>query len=145
MLLVSSGAFTIVRMDKLEITPWVALCLLKPGIGILTPALIIVLEPAVGSCHYHQLRQRFGQHAQVLLAGFEPLLSPFLLLNIGAGAKPLDELALGIFERLCSDQEPAIRSGRAIAQALFHFIRPACLDGVLPPRLDAWPVIRMNT
>src|SRR5260370_31087880 len=32
-----------------------------------------------------------------------------------------------------------------MAQALFHFIRPAGLDGVLPPRLDAWPVIWMDT
>ncbi len=62
-------------------------------------------------------------------------------MNIGAGANVFQDRALRIFERHGFDKEPAIGSSRAMAQALFHFIRPAGLDGVLPPRLDAWPVI----
>src|SRR6266851_5162435 len=135
--------FIILRMQ--ELTPSMALELLKSGMRILTIALITVVKTVICSRGPHQLRQRLGQHAQVLLAGFELLLRSFLLLDIGAGAKPLDDLALGIGERLCSDQEPAIVTGRAMAQALFCFIRPAGLDGPLPHRQDALPVIRMRT
>src|SRR5438034_6358488 len=139
----SHNTFIILRMQ--ELTPSMALELLKSGMRILTIALITVVKTVNWSSGPHQLRHRFGQHMQVLLAGFELLLRSFLLLDIGAGAKPLDDLALGIFERLCSDQEPAIATGRAMAQAQFRFIWPAGLDGALPPRLDAWPVIGMDT
>ncbi len=132
----------ILRMQ--ELTPAMALQLLKRGMRILTIALITVVQTVIWSRGPHQLRHRFGQHAQVLLAGFELLLRSFLLLDIGAGAKPLDDLALGIFERLCSDQEPAIVSGRAMAQALFCFIGPAGLEGTLPYPQGALLVIRVD-
>src|SRR5215831_6795665 len=119
-----------------ELTPSMALQLLQSGMRILTIALITVVKTVIWSSGTHQLRHRFGQHAQVLLAFFELLLRSFLLLNIGAGAKPLHDLALGVCERLCSDQEPAICSGRAMAQAQFRFIWPAGLEGALPPRQD---------
>src|SRR3989442_411489 len=139
----SQNPFSLLRMQ--ELTPSMALELLKSGMRILTIALITVVKTVIWSSGPHQLRHRFGQHAQVLLAFFELLLSPFLLLNIGAGANVFQDRALRIGERHGFDKEPAIGSGRAIAQALFHFIRPACLDGVLPPRLDARPVIWMDT
>src|SRR5258708_13593885 len=93
MLYESSGAFTIVGMDELEISPSVALCLLNREPGVVMPVLVRVLVPAVGSCHHHQLRQRFGQHPPVLLAFFELLLVPFLLVDVCGSAKPLDDLA----------------------------------------------------
>src|SRR5258708_9833870 len=90
MLSKSDRTFSILRMQ--ERTPSIALELLKSGMRILTIALITVVKTTIWPCRPHELRHRFGQHAPVLLAGFELLLSPFLLLNIGAGAKPLDDL-----------------------------------------------------
>src|SRR5258706_16230893 len=139
----SERTFSLLRMQ--ELTPSIALQLLQSGMGILTIALITVVQTVIGSRGPHQLGHRFGQHTQVLLAFFETLLRSLLLLNIGAGAKPLHDLALGICERHCSVQEPAILSGRAIAQAHFPFIRPAGLEGALPHRPDASPVIGMHT
>src|SRR5260221_204036 len=83
--------FRSLRMQ--ELTPSMALKLLKSGMRIRTIALITVVETVIWSSGPHQLRHRFGQHAPLLLAGLEPLLSPFLLLNIGVGAKPLGDLA----------------------------------------------------
>src|SRR5262249_61021297 len=122
MLQVNSAAFPIIGMDELEMSPWVALDVLKREPGVVTPALVYILILAVGSSHPHELRHRLGQHTQALLAFFELLFCSLLLLDIGAGANPLHDLALGVFERLCSDQEPAIVPGRTLAQALFHFI-----------------------
>ncbi len=68
-----------------------ALELLKSGMCILTIALITVVKTVIWSSGPYQLRHRFGQHAQVLPAFFEPLLSPFLVLDVGAGAKPLHD------------------------------------------------------
>src|SRR5437879_9605974 len=99
MLPVSSCAFTIVGMDELEISPLVALCLLDREPGVVMPALVRVLVLAVGSCHHHQLWQRFGQYPPVLLAFFELLLRPFLLVDIGARAKPLEDLTCFITHR----------------------------------------------
>src|SRR5258708_36100729 len=86
----SQNTFSLLRMQ--ELTPSMALELLKSGMRIRTIALITVVQTVIGSRGPHQLRHRFGQHAQVLLAGFEPLPRPFLLVDIGAGAKPLDDL-----------------------------------------------------
>src|SRR5260221_11624461 len=139
----SQNPFSLLRMQ--ELTPSMALELLRRGTSIVITSVIPVLKPVIWSRGPHELWHRFGQHAPILLAFFELLLSPFLLLNIGAGANVFQDRALRIGERHGFDKEPAIGSGRAIAQALFHFIRPACLDGVLPPRLDARPVIWMDT
>src|SRR5258708_32246296 len=97
-------------------TPSMALELLKSGMRILTIALITVVKTVIWSSGPHELRHRFGQHAQVLLAGFEPLLSPFLLLNIGAGANVFQDRALGICERHGFDKEPAVGCSRATSQ-----------------------------
>src|SRR5258708_6251371 len=93
----SQNTFSLLRMQ--ELTPSMALELLKSGMRILTIALITVIKTVIWSSGPHQLRHRFGQHAPVLLAGFEPLLRPFLLVDIGARAKPLDELACFITYR----------------------------------------------
>src|SRR5260221_8811533 len=137
------GVLIILRVQKLA--PSMAQCLFGGGTTIVIPTVIPVLKQGIWSRCPHELWYRFGQHAPILLAFFELLLSPFLLLNIGAGANVFQDRALRIGERHGFDKEPAIGSGRAIAQALFHFIRPACLDGVLPPHLDARPVIWMDT
>src|SRR5258706_4348288 len=139
----SQNPFSLLRMQKL--TPSMALELLKSGMRILTIALITIVQTVIWSSGPHELRHRFGQHMPVLLAFFELLLGPFLLLNIGAGANVFQDPALRICERHGFDQEPAISSARASTKALFRFIRPAGLDGVLPLRLDTWPVIRMDT
>ncbi len=83
--------FSILRMH--ELTPSMALELLKSGMRILTTALITVVKTVIWSSGPHQLRHRFGQHAPVLLAFFELLLGSLLVLNIGTGANPLDDLA----------------------------------------------------
>src|SRR5258706_247923 len=87
----SQNTFSLLRMQ--ELTPSMALELLKSGMRILTIALITVIKTVIWSSGPHELRHRFGQHAQVLLAGFELLLRSFLVLNISAGAKPLGNLA----------------------------------------------------
>src|SRR5258707_2776174 len=139
----SHNTFCILRMQ--ELTPSMALELLKSGMRILATALITVVKTAIWRRRPYELRHRFGQHTQVLLAGFEPLLRSFLVIDIGAGANIFEDRALLIFERHGLHQEPAIRSGRALAQALFRLIGPACPDGALPHRQDALPVIRMRT
>src|SRR5260370_30700988 len=128
-----------------ELTPSMALELLKSGMRILATALITVAKTAIWRRRPYELRHRFGQHTQVVLAGFEPLVRSFLVIDIGAGANIFEDRALLIFERHGLHQEPAIRSGRALAQALFRLIGPACPDGALPHRQDALPVIRMRT
>src|SRR5258708_6394315 len=90
MLSKSERTFSLLRMQ--ELTPSIALELLKSGMRILTIALITVVKTTIWPCRPHELRHRFGQHAPVLPAFFEPLFGSFLLLNIGAGAKPLDDL-----------------------------------------------------
>src|SRR5258708_22558606 len=88
-----SVASTIVGMDELEMSPSVALCLLKREPSVVTPAPVRVLELAVGTPRPHQLRHRFGQHPPVLLAFFDFLFSLFLVLDVNSGAKPFDDLA----------------------------------------------------
>src|SRR5258708_36669744 len=145
MLYERSCTFTIVGMEELEISPSVVLYSLNREPGVVTPALVRVLVLAVGSCHHHQLRQRFGQHAPVLLTGFELLFGSFLVLDVGAGAKPVQGHALCISLRHASSKKPAIRSACAVLQAMFHFIGHACLDGGLPHIPYTLLVIRMHT
>jgi len=98
MLPVRSVAFLIIRMDELQIRSCVlvVLHLLKCEAGVVTPVLVHILVPAVGSYHPHELRQRFGQHVQALPACFELLLRPFVLLDIGVGPHPVQDRALCI-------------------------------------------------
>src|SRR5437588_1914882 len=107
----SHYTFNILRMH--ELPPSIALQLLKSGMRIFTIVLITVVQTAIGSRCPDELRYRFGQHAPVLPAFFELLLRPFLLLNIGAGANPVQDRALSISLRHASDQKPAIRSACA--------------------------------
>src|SRR5258706_15630462 len=126
----------IVGVDGLE--PAVPLGLLGGHGGIVTPSSVTVVTRAIGAYHPDKLGNGIDQDTQFVFG----LL---FVMNIGAGANVFQDRALGIGERHGFDQEPAIVSARAIAQALFRFIRPACLDGVLPHCLDAWPVIGMET
>src|SRR5260370_16897327 len=128
----SQNTFSLLRMQ--ELTPSMALELLKSGMRILTIALITVVKTVIWSSGPHELRHRFGQHAPVLLAGFELLLSPFLLLYIGAGANIFEDRTLRICERHGFDKEPPIASALPLPHPLFHFIPPSSLHGHLPPR-----------
>src|SRR5258708_29571929 len=65
------GVLIIVRVQKLA--PSMAQCLFGGGATIVIPTLIPVLNQAIWSSCPHELRQRFGQHTPVLLAGFELL------------------------------------------------------------------------
>src|SRR5258708_5863498 len=132
----SERTFIILRMQ--ELTPSIALELLKSGMGIVTPAPVTVFNRAIGAYHPDKLGNGIDQDTQFVFG----LL---FVMNIGAGANVFQDRALRICERHGFDKEPAIGSGRAIAQALFHFIRRAGFGGVLPHRLDAWPVIGMET
>src|SRR5258706_7553 len=93
----SERTFSILRMQ--ELTPSIALQLLQSGMGIRTIALITVVQTVIWSSGPHELRHRFGQHAPVLPAGFELLLRPFLLVDVSAGTKPLNDLACFIAYR----------------------------------------------
>src|SRR5258708_31207913 len=88
-----SDAFTIIGMNELEISPSVALELLKRESEVVTPALVHILVQVVWALRPHQLWHRFGQHTPVLLAFFELLLLSFLVLDVGTGAKPSGNLA----------------------------------------------------
>src|SRR5258707_501549 len=138
----SHHTFSLLRMQ--ELTPSMALELLKSGMRILTIALITVVKTVIWSSGPHQLRHRFGQHTPVLLTGFEPLLRLFLLLDVSAGAKPFQDRALSILVRRSSRQEPAIVSGRAMLDAILHFIRRAGLNGALPRSQGAFAVIGVD-
>src|SRR5260370_37621565 len=94
-----SGAFPIIGMDERERSPSLALHVLNRDPEVVTPALVHILVQAVGARRPHQLWHRFGQHTPVLLAGFELLLGSFLVVDVGAGAKPLDDLACFITYR----------------------------------------------
>src|SRR5260221_403012 len=96
----SQNTFSLLRMQ--ELTPSMALELLKSGMCILTIALITVVKTVIWSSGPYQLRHRFGQHAPVLPAFFELLFSPFLFFNNGAGAKPFDH-----FLRFIPPRRPA--------------------------------------
>src|SRR5258708_11566442 len=89
--------FSILRMH--ELTPSMALELLKSDIRILKVAPTTIGKTGIWSSASQQLRHGFGQHAPVLLAGFELLLGSLLVLNIGTGANPFDDLAGFIFHR----------------------------------------------
>src|SRR5258706_7404876 len=93
----SHHTFSLLRMQ--ELTPSMALELLKSGMRILTIALITVVQTVIWSSGPHELRHRFGQHPPALLAGFELLLRPFLLVDVSAGTKPLNDLACFIAYR----------------------------------------------
>src|SRR5258707_10812787 len=82
----SQNTFSLLRMQ--ELTPSMALKLLKSGMRILTIALITVVKTVIWSSGPHQLRHGFGQHMQVLLAGFEPLLRPFPVIDVSGGGQP---------------------------------------------------------
>src|SRR5260221_14643968 len=97
MLSKSHRTFSILRMQ--ERTPSIALELLKSCMRILTIVLITVVKATIWPGRPHELRQCFGQHAPVLLAGFDSLFSPFLVLDIGAGTKPPDDLTCFITYR----------------------------------------------
>src|SRR5437016_2160000 len=104
----SHHTFSLLRMQ--ELTPSMALELLKSGMRILTIALITVVKTVIWSSGPHQLWHRFGQHAPVLLAGFEPLLRSFLVIDVGAGANPFQGGSLRILVRHGSRQKPTIGS-----------------------------------
>src|SRR5690349_5537884 len=82
-----SVAIPIIGMENREIRPLVALYLLKRQPGVVTPALVRVLEMSIGSFRPYHLRHCFGQHTPVLLTGFDSLFSLFLLIDVSAGAK----------------------------------------------------------
>src|SRR5258708_38739935 len=63
------GVLRIVRVQKLA--PSMAQCLFGGGTTIVIPTVIPVLHQAIWSSCPYELRHRFGQHAPVLLAGFE--------------------------------------------------------------------------
>src|SRR5581483_1528944 len=134
-------------MDELQISScvFVALYLLKCESCVVTPALVGILMPTIGPCHPHKLRQRFGQHAQALPAFFELLLRPFLLVDIGTGAKPAQDRPVAIFEWDASGQEPAISSCAALPDAMLHFIGCRGANGCLPHIEGAISIIRMQT
>src|SRR5258708_3455942 len=138
-----SVAFTIIGMDELEISPSVALCLLKREPGVVTQALVRVLVPAVGSCHHHKLWHRFGQHAPVLLAFFDFLFSLFLVLDVGAGAKPLDDLTGFIAHGHASRQEPAIAPCFALLETIIDLIGFTCCERMMPDRHGLLIIVRM--
>src|SRR6266446_4994876 len=138
----SQNPFSLLRMQ--ELTPSIALELLKSGMRILTIALITVVKTVIWSRGPHQLRHRFGQHAQVLLAGFQLLLRPFPIIDVGTGAKPVEDCALRILVRDASRKEPAIVSCAAMLDAMLHFIRCPCVNGGLPRLLDAWSIIKVD-
>src|SRR5258708_28997933 len=79
-----------------ELSPSIALQLLPRRVGVVTEPLIKIIRQAIGSRGPYQLWHRFGQHAPVLLTGFDPLLGPFPVLDVSAGAKPFQDRALGI-------------------------------------------------
>src|SRR5258708_39991334 len=136
------NTFSLLRMQ--ELTPSMALELLKSGMRILTIALITVVKTVIWSSGPHQLWHRFGQHTQVFPAFFEPLLGLFPVLDVGAGAKPFQDRALSILVRRSSRQEPAIVRGRAMLDAILHFIRRAGLKGALPRSQGAFAVIGVD-
>src|SRR5258708_34493604 len=125
-----------VGVDGLD--PAVPLGLLGGHAGIVTPAPVTVFTRAIGAYHPDKLGNGIDEDTQFVFG----LL---FVMNIGAGANVFQDRALRICERHGFDKEPAIGSGRALAQALFHFIRPAGLAGALPYRQDALPVIWMDT
>src|SRR5260370_14015441 len=139
----SHSPFSIVRMQELTLS--IGLELFTRGMRILTIALITVVKTAIWSRCPHELRHRFGQHTQVLLAFFELLLGSLLLIDVSAGANPVQNRALGIALRHASDQKPARRSAGAVLQAMFHFIGHPCLDGGLPRLPYSLSVITMHT
>src|SRR5260221_7102946 len=129
----SHNTFSLFRMQ--ELTPSMTLELLKSGMRILTIALITVVKTVIWSSGPHQLRHGFGQHTQVLLAGFESLLRPFPVIDVSGGAKPLQGRSLRILVWHGSRPEPTISSAGAIAQPPFPFQRGAC--GLRrPPRVQ---------
>src|SRR5258708_33490410 len=92
----------------------------------------------------HQLRHRFGQHTPVLLASFQPLLSPFLLINVSARPHPVEDRALRILVRDASRKEPAIAPCAALLDAVLHFIQGSGAHGDLPRLLNPWSIIRVD-
>src|SRR5260221_12896747 len=97
MLSKSDRTFSILRMQ--ERTPSIALELLRSRMRILTIALITVVKTTIWPCRPHELRHRFGQHAPVLLAVFDLLISRLLLLYTRSRATPLFHFACFIAHR----------------------------------------------
>src|SRR5258707_12502798 len=93
----SQGTLIIIRVQKLA--PSIALQLLWPCLEVVDIPLIQVLYRPVRSFNPDELRHRFGQHAPVLLTGFDPLFGLFLLMDVSSGAKVFQDRALRIFER----------------------------------------------
>src|SRR5258708_6177068 len=91
MLSKSERTFSILRMQ--ELTPSIALELLKSGMRIRTIALITVVKTAIWPSRPHQLDRKSGQQGTGVHPGVQRLLRQNMLLNIGAGANPLDDLA----------------------------------------------------
>src|SRR5260221_12707176 len=138
----SQRLLSIIRVQKLA--PPMAQCLLRRSTRVVIIALIKVHRRAIWLNGPHELRHRFGQHTRVLLAGFDPLLRPFLVLDVGAGAKPFEGRALIILVWHGSGKEPAIAPCAALLDAVLHFIRGSGPHGNLPRLLNPWSIIRVD-
>src|SRR5437899_9099029 len=61
---------------------------------ILTISLITVVDTPILPSFPTRRSSDLGQHPPVLLAGFEPLLRSFLVIDVGAGANTFEDRAL---------------------------------------------------
>src|SRR5258708_39173331 len=73
-------ACTISRVDELKMVP--SLYVFRHESRVVTPVLVRVLVQVVGLGCPHEVWHRLGKDAKALLAGFELLLSLFLLITM---------------------------------------------------------------